>query len=416
MNNIKGSDAVHGVITTRPKFGFINWFLPLYYILAQYNFVVTNIGTVIIIFAALYQYARQQELIVHRWLALFIGYCTLVQLMFHTVDKFTITTINNLVMPVLFLFIISVFIDDVNEDNLYKAFSFIGMIVMGAMYYQSLGYYFLCKPAVPITLLPIDMDELSYWGKLQGLRPSSFFTEPQAYASYIVPLLFLSLKRKNIIFAIVISLSILLSTSSQGTLIMAITWVAFVILQVKGFFAKLAAVFPAIGLICLFCTSSIFEFSINKIQAIDASNNVRLSRGFEIYGTFDVWNQLFGIGAGNLFNYVYNNLGLFDWAYAYIRDQQAYLLGYSTGVSGTLITYGIGAGLLLLIVFYKMARYDDRANITILIAFAASFFAQNMLFNAWFLFYTIFYLGICNKNLYNENYVALRSDGGGKTI
>jgi hypothetical protein len=105
--------------------------------------------------------------------------------------------------------------------------------------------------------------------------------------------------------------------------------------------------------------------------------------------------------------YIYAHLGEFDWTSAYFRDDKERLLDYTTGVSNTLITFGIGAGLSLFIMFYKMARWDDKKNLTFLLIFVVTFFAQNMLFNAWFLFYTLFYIGICNKNTYNKNYVTL---------
>lgn len=104
---------------------------------------------------------------------------------------------------------------------------------------------------------------------------------------------------------------------------------------------------------------------------------------------------------------VTGNLSLFDWSIGLIRDNKEHLLGYYTGVSGTLLVYGFGAALLLFIMFYKMARYDDIKNISLIIAFVANFFAQNMLFNSWFLFYLIIYLGTCDKNAYNKNYIKI---------
>lgn len=392
--------------TDKQRFGLINWFLPIFYILAQYPFAVSNVGTTLLIIAAIYEFIRYRKVKIHKWLTLFVVYCTTIQII-HTIYNVSTTSINNLMMPVLFLFIICVFINDVHEDNLYKAYSFVGLIVMMGMFYQSFGYYFASQPAVPITILPIKVDDLHYWGDLKGLRPSSFFTEPQAYASYMAPLLFLSLKRKRIIFSILISLSILLSTSSQGILLMVIIWTSFIVLQTKGLLTKLVFLVPLIGLTFLFFNSDIFAFSINKISSIDLENNIRLSRGFTIYATFDAWKMLFGLGAGNLLDYVYSHLGLFDWASGYLGGSKEQMVAYYTGVSGTLITYGFVAGLILFLMFYKMARYDDRSNLILLIVITTSFFAQNMLFNTWFLFYSLIYLGVCNKDAYNRNYLSV---------
>jgi hypothetical protein len=195
MKNMQRNNNLCGSEEKGQTFGFINWFLPLYFILAQYTFIVNNIGTVILIFSALYHYVRyNRKLKIHKWLALFIGYCSLMQL-FHTINEFSVTAINNLVMPILFLIIISVFIDDVNEENLYKAYSRIGMVVMSAMFYQSIGYYIWGMPAIPINILPVGADKVYLWGDFLGARPSSFFAEPQAYASYMMPLLFFAFKR-----------------------------------------------------------------------------------------------------------------------------------------------------------------------------------------------------------------------------
>jgi hypothetical protein len=387
---------------TNKGFGFINWFLPLFYILAQYEFIVSSVGIIIIIFASVTDFIKNKKIKIHKWMAYFIGYCTVVQLLFHTANNFTQVAFNNLLMPILMLFVISVFWGEINENKLYSAYSVIGIIVICGILIQSVNFYFFDNPSLPITILPVSSANAHYWGNFYGGRPSSFFAEPQAFASYLAPLLFLALKRERILFALFISFSVLLSTSSQGVVIVAFMWIGYVFLHAKGLLRKFMTTLLVAGIVFLFVTSSLFEFSVKKIASIDIRNNIRLTRGFEIFQTFDIKNQLFGVGIGNSTDYVITHWNKFDWSYGYLQANKEYLLGYSTGISGTIISYGFFAGMLLFMMFYNMARFFDRNYILFLIFIIITFFTQNMLFNAWFIFYFLFYLGI-SKNTTNVN-------------
>lgn len=393
-------------VENKKRPAFINWFLPIYYVLAQYAFIISNVGTVVMILAATLQFIVHKRIKIHKGLLVFIVYCTLVQLLFHTMGNLSITTLNNIMMPLIFLFIISVFIDDINEDDLYKTYFWIGVIVMAGMFYQSIGYYFLDKSAIPIKILPVADAQAHYWGYFMGHRPSSFFAEPQAYSSYIMPLLFLSMKRKKFIFSIIISISILLSTSSQGIIIMFFVWGTYLAINTKGIVNKILVAGLTTVFVYSFFNFSVFEFGYEKIMNINWSNNIRLTRGFEVFSTFSLKDKFLGLGTGGLVNYLISDFSAFDWIRPYVQSYGDYILGYHTGVSGTFITYGLGGGLLLFYMFYKMARYDDKSNFIFLLVIILSFFVQSMLFNAWFLFYILFYLGVSDKEIFEKNYTV----------
>ena len=80
----------------------------------------------------------------------------------------SLQSFNNFLMPVVVLFILYIFVDEVNEDNLYRAYTIVGLIVIAGMFYQSVGYYLFDRPAAPIAFLPVSEANQHFWGNFEG--------------------------------------------------------------------------------------------------------------------------------------------------------------------------------------------------------------------------------------------------------
>jgi hypothetical protein len=106
-------------------------------------------------------------------------------------------------------------------------------------------------------------------------RPSAVFSEPQAYASYMIPLMFLAWHFKNYFFSIIVSISILLTGSSFGILILSmfLVYVLFVSLSIKN---------SPIFIILLVSLFSLYYFGfidlfLEKTLDMDLSKNIRVA-------------------------------------------------------------------------------------------------------------------------------------------
>lgn len=140
-------------------------------------------------------------------------------------------------------------------------------------------------------------------------RPSSIFLEPAHLAQFSVVALIFSLflknrKRIHILFPILISISILLSTSSQGIFLAIFIWVSSIVMEYKSpqdlgkRFLKLFAV--TLLVLTLFATVGIFQTAINRVFTGNFETSAAFGRlsGFYVLQN-EISNKLF-FGYGHL--------------------------------------------------------------------------------------------------------------------
>lgn len=312
------------------------------------------------------------------------------------------TDFNNLLFPILTFIILSAAISEVNPTSLYKVYSIVGIVALIILYIQWLMLFTNNILPTPIKLLPVSSDTYHAW---QGAyyRPSSLFSEPQGYASYMLPLLIMSLNKKNIIFSLLIILSIIFSGSTTGIILSGVVLVYYLFHMKK----HRALTIPIIGffsIIIYMQSTDVFSSQRSKIAAINYENDIRLVKGFQIFSIFNNTEKLLGIGYGP------NKISEFN---SYHRRQLLNkniidLGGYVTTVSGILISYGIIAGMIFFLVLYRMYKYEDTSLRIFLIVILIASFGQTLLFNAIFLFYYIIYLGISDKFVFNKNFISVR--------
>jgi hypothetical protein len=402
-------DSVVFDTISKGKFSFIDWFLPFFLILAQYSiFGFSNYGIVILILYALMAIlTTNSTLYINKYILFFIISVSILQIINQIrISSFSMTVFNNLLMQFILIFIFAVFLPHIHQKNLFKSYSFIGIIAMIIMFYQAIRLFIFKIPAIPITFLPVSPHDAHYWGFFNGLRPSSLFTEPQAYASFMIPLLILALKYKKLLFSFLISLSILLCTSSQGILLVAFIFLYTILFSdTKKYIKIFSFLFICIGIYAFF-NLSIFSFALKKLGSTEIENNVRLTRGFIIYSTFNLQNMLFGIGT-DLKTYVLTHLSDFPWANIYIQAGQEHLLGYATTVAFILIQFGFIGGAIFFWMLFKMYKYYDKSMRLLLITIFILSFTQTILFNAWFILYFLTYMGCCDESNFDKNYIML---------
>lgn len=198
------------------------------------------------------------------------------------------------------------------------------------------------------------------------LRISSFFAESSHFAVYEIPallmLLFGKTKVKYPIFWIVIlSISVLLSTSSNGILIMGVVYIAYVY---KRFFSKLNIAYLIIGGALLvagyyFISHSMYIKDVTYglfVQEADMTTSkaeMRIYRGFNMFADLPTDKQIFGIGWRNAENYCKTcNTQLYGKYAVAVFD-------YFNSIAGTLIYAGIIGLLLLTLFFFSLFKRTD---------------------------------------------------------
>jgi hypothetical protein len=377
--------------------------MSIFYILSQYTYGFSNVGVIILILYTIYSLIKSNYIFINKPFVLFVSYITLLQLMnMFFRNHLSSSDINNLINPILLTICLFIVSNNLNINLFYKSYLLVGIIAMLILFYQWVGLFFFQVLPSPIKILPVSLDSTYYSWIGEYYRPSSLFTEPQAYASFMIPLLYLTIKMNKVIISFLIIVSILFSGSSTGIFLIGLISLHQILTssnkKIKYFLLSLSIIITII----IFSTQDIFESQLNKIFSIDLTEDVRLVKGFQIYSSFNISNSIFGIGDGpNVFS-EYNR------EHAGVLMNKLFDLGsYTTTVAGILISYGIIAGLIFFWVIYRFYKYESKnSRLFLFLIFVASF-GQTLLFNGFFMLYYMIYFAL-NKDEYSNNFVKLK--------
>jgi len=151
-------------------------------------------------------------------------------------------------------------------------------------------------------------------------RPSSFFIEPVYQCMYSLPWLSLKLfsddinTEKNLVFPLIVSVAMILTTSTMGMLGSIILWAIFIVrLGVNGskkmrkaiFLTSPILIIATIGLIKQPDILISVSIKVKELRNLDEASSLtwRLLRGFESYKKMGIFQQIFGCGYGNITDY-----------------------------------------------------------------------------------------------------------------
>ena len=280
--------------------------------------------------------------------------------------------------------VICVCTQKINVDNLFKVYLIVGCICSVATVLQSIQLYVFGIKVYPIVLLPIDT---SGWF-LGGTRPCGFFPEPQAFATYILPLLYYMLKKHDFRWVVFFSISILFSTSSLGIISTIILLCYYLLSSDTKKIYKFGTVFAVIIGLFILRNTAVYDYAINKILETDFTSNSRLTHGFDIFNKLTFQQKIWGIGKNNIAYFIANgNVVLTDSI-----SIAMYNSAYVTSISDILIGFGVVGFLLYLFFLLRhIAKYEN--NMFIFLLFVLSF-AQTIFLNSAWVFWMIIYFNI----------------------
>lgn len=240
-------------------------------------------------------------------------------------------------------------------------------------------------------------------------RPTSIFPEPAALAQYLSPLLILILFTRiagkwRILTAIFISVSMILSTSTNGIVLSAIIWGIFLFSRnYGGIDNKQIAVFlvpvVTLSIIFLFMTllsannpiSDYTNQQLNDLFTMNTSSSayLRILRGFDIYRQLDILEEIFGIGLGTYRSY-------YAMGSIYVLDGE---VEYMSSLSYLLVCTGIFGFLNFIYSLFYNAKKRGMAS-KLLSIWLIIVFASSSLFNSPI--YALTYLFILHGDLLNS--------------
>lgn len=357
------------------KLGVFEILFALYPILIYYSYGFASAGQLLLIGLGLYVLFFKRTYIVYKPLLFLLTFIILHEILlvlfFETIQGYYINYNIEIIINILSIGLI---VSVLNVEKLYNAFILIGIFLMIALVYHFIKIYFFGHFIQPIHLpfLP-RLDESSRYSSFYD-RPVSFFPEPASYVSYMLIPLFWSLLENRLFFSLLITLTILLSSSTNGYFLSSVLWLAFILNGSYSRIIRYSLVFSIIAGVFIVYNLSYFDQGKEKIENITLSENVRIVNGPNFYFNLPLEHQILGIDAPNVNDYLKVNSKINQHVINYFNDiylSTFWLILSKFGIFGLLLYLNI------YFVFFKSQRYLRPFIITILL----SLFSQSLFFS-----------------------------------
>lgn len=374
-------------------------------ILYQYDFIFSNLGVLILFLYSLLLFLAGRKMLVEKFLFIFALIYIIEQILPVVFGVYSLELwAKQSLQVVMMISMIGIIRTDRTEqfaEKLYSVYKIVGIISVLGIFYQTIQVYILGNSVSMITFLPmLNYDNVM----LNYNRPCSIFTEPSAFATFIIPLLLLALYRNEFRFSMIISIAIAASTSTSGIIMMIFVWAYAMIAFKKRISLKIWMLF-LIGLVLMFfLTSDIFSFALEKTLTIGSttSDYTRLTKGWVTYWELPIKEKLIGVGQGYISEFMINTGTRFSWL-SNAALQSITRWNYQSTAGGIFVDCGFLIGILFYMFIFRMFEKGNGISNAIVCLFILLTIFGNTFFNSVFVFYILLYVS------YDRNYYKKRS-------
>jgi len=313
---------------------------------------------------------------------------------------------NSHIQLFVIMFSLVIILPYLNLNKLCSCINLIGVICVGGLVYHTLELmlgHSITTIALPFMPAPNESSRVFNI----VLRPVSFFTEPQTYVSYMIVPLFLALSRKNLIWALGISVTILMSGSTTGIAMITIMFGSYILTTKVGFIYRFLLVLAFVGLGYLLMTSEYTTAGLDKMNDTDLSENMRVVNGFLVAKFMSLSDFIFGVPYANATDFCFGS----GVAGQIILDGTGSV--FISAIWVAVIQYGLIGLLIYLNLYYQILKIDKSIFpywlcIVIVLFTNPDFIGANFLFIILFSFTYVNqkeFLGN-EKNIYSYNAVC----------
>lgn len=377
--------------------GILELAIALYPIIAGYGYGSFKLafGFLLIVDIFLINRKRQHKYSfgkIYQYMAFIVVHCAIWLLVMPSIPSYFI---NSFIADIIYLISIVIIVPQVDFDKLKNAIYIVTIICAVGMLY----HVFMIKSGHSIQPIKLPfMPDMSSKARLYSFldRPTSFFWEPQSYASFMLVPLFFLLREKRLICAFAIAATMILSTSTTG-IIMALFMIGFyMVTQKQKMQYRILGIIAVIGLVYFLLYSSFTAAGLEKLQNTDVEENNRTINGLLIAKDMSFFDWLFGVPYANLQDayeagYITNNLIIY-------ADGEVFVSAFWI----SLCCQGI-IGLLFFLSIYLDILKKDKTVLPYLICIIIGLFSNPDILGAAYVFQLIImYTFIINNTQLNQ--------------
>lgn len=359
------------------------WLVPWYRILAMYKIGGVSLSLLIFTPMLLVMVLKKKQLNIDKSLIALYVVLMVVQFIQLSMPEIRVSvTRNNMIMDTIFLVTIICAANYIKLEELMKPYMFACGIFIAGLFYQVFLLFVLRVPLWgPIVLFPGLLGEENVAISDEIMRPMSFFPEPQGYATFISLFLIIMLEEKKYIWAAIATLSILLSTSTEGLVLVAIIWFLFVIFSKTSTFGKICTIIVIMLVVRYYSMLEYFEVGYNKLIETDVEKNLRLVNAYRMLQDFESNQWWFGVGTSdNTFfrSYIFRMGGSEGFKYV-------------SSALGVFVHYGVFVGVAFWVFLFRKIIYRYKSVFIFSICLLVIPFGQSCFFSANFVYICVLY-------------------------
>lgn len=404
--------------------------LPVAYIYA-FPVLINNLGHALMLFVIfpilLFDYSkssRRGDSATYKYYVLFCLYLILISIISPLLYNFT-GDVRELFSAAEFSLIVYFLIANKSlSKEFVEIYSKMATMFSGFLILQFFAFSFLrVKISGIIPFLNVYNRDIESIIESRIIRISSVFAEPSHFAVYCIPALIMYLFNKTqqdgvVIRIVVISLAILLSTSSNGLLVMGVVYFAYLVYK---YFSRFNVGYFIVGGI-LFIFAAYFVLNSDYIDEVtyglftqevgqsESKAEMRIYRGFNLYADMPLGTKIFGVGWRDAENYC---KGCNTFLYTYYN---ATVFDYFNSIAGTLIYAGVTGLTFLLLFFYSLwRRTKDFATRTLVLCVILLMSSSSVLMSDQWVFFLATIISMINiNNEKNNNYLIAKRHSYGQ--
>lgn len=295
--NILRNDS--NIISQSQKSMVVSFFVPIIGLYCQYSLFINTIGLTLAFIISIFLILKSGMIWLNKPFAFFsIFYIIRLGInFFGPYAVFSQKTLVDWLVIIIVSFCSLELARYIDQDVLFKVWNVIGYILILIILYQSFQCYVLGTPVSIVKIGPVSSTD--YVWNTVSLRPSACFTEPAMYAIYMAPLLHMNIYRKKYFQAVMISVSLILSTSTIGIISVVVLFGADIILNKDiSKRKKIVLTFLVIAGGFLAINATAFSTAFTKIsnEMSGTSNSyVRVQWGYNTFSQLNWGEKIFGI-------------------------------------------------------------------------------------------------------------------------
>ena len=287
--------------------------------------------------------------------------------------------ITRLIRSFAYVIFIIIYSDNIGyKEGFYKLYRIFCYVAALYAIIQFIVYVF-AGVVIPVKVLPfpirrdVSTDALLNSFSKTTYRGMGFFVEPSYLTKFLLPGFVFSVlgwgkDKRDYFCAVLISISLIISTSLQGIVIWGITIIGILIIKKKITTKDIGRV---VGIVLAILAILLVSYKLgllgrvfNRLSGfesnnIDSSSQIRLLRGFAYWWKLPILMKIIGVGTGNSANYAYT-FGI-RTAFDYKHSTSIANLSYMSAFSKILVESGIPC---LVIFVYLFVRFFKITNNT----------------------------------------------------